>query len=113
MIDVSFLFEDPDFCVECTLIRRPFGSEAQERQINAVIQPATAEDISQVTVMSAYGFQDEIRACWTQEHLMMSSELQLCDRIRFNGRLYDVVSVSNFSPNGDYYHALLVRIADE
>ena len=116
MLDVSFLFDDPDFCSDCQLIRRRYKDQAIVEDvaiIKAVIQPAAAEDIGQLQAQSAFGFLGEVKAIYSSTTLSVGSDASLCDRIRFNGRLYDVTSVSDFAPNGNYCHALLVRVTDE
>lgn len=56
MLDLSFLMDDPDFCSSCVLRSfritgndhgRPIY-EKTEKQIVAVIQPATAEDMQRL-----------------------------------------------------------------
>ena len=92
MLDLSFLMDDPDFCSSCVLRSfrikgndhgRPIY-EKTEKQIVAVIQPATAEDMQRLAE-TAGGVTTETLVIYTQEKLSTGTPENGADMIVFEG----------------------------
>lgn len=120
MLDLSFLMDDPDFCSSCVLRSfritgndhgRPIY-EKTEKQIVAVIQPATAEDMQRLAE-TAGGVTTETLAIYTQEKLCAGDPENGADMIVFEGQVYEVCQVEDFMPNGSYCRSLMRRVSDD
>lgn len=119
-LDLSDLLDDPEFVTPCILIERtrvgtdhgrPVVQESS-KHINAVIQPATAQDLALFDV-SASGVMTEALVIFTAEQLTSGHDGGLCDQVVFGDVRYDVLSVEDWQPNGRYTRAVLQRIGDE
>lgn len=116
MIDLSEIVTDSDFTVECELIRRnrlrlPNGRDeirTKRKTIQAVLQPLNDAQLMNIpeTVDSPV---TQGLSYWGIEPLTVGDDTHASDQIQFNGVLYDVVSLADFNPNGNYYNATLVR----
>lgn len=120
MLDLSFLMDDPDFCSSCVLRSyqitgndhgRPIY-EKTERQIVAVIQPATAEDMQRLAE-TAGGVTNETLVIYTQEKLSTGAPENGADMVVFEGQVYEVCQVEDFLPNGNYCRSLMRRVSDD
>lgn len=120
MLDLSFLMDDPDFCSTCTLRStqitgndhgRPIYEQI-EKEIVAVVQPATAED-TQRLAETAGGVMTETLAIYTQEKLCAGDPGNGADMVIFEGQLYEVCQVEDFMPNGNYCRSLMRRVSDD
>ena len=120
MLDLQFLMDDPDFCSQCVLRRsqitgndhgRPIY-EQTETQIDAVIQPATAEDMQRIAE-TAGGVTTETLVIYTQFKLSAGTPTQGADLVVFEGQLYEVCQVEDFLPNGNYCRSLMRRVDDD
>ena len=120
MLDLSFLMDDPDFCSSCVLRSfritgndhgRPIY-EKTEKQIVAVIQPATAEDMQRLAE-TAGGVTTETLVIYTQEKLSTGAHENGADMIVFEGQVYEVCQVEDFLPNGNYCRSLMRRVFDD
>lgn len=120
MLDLSFLMDDPDFCSSCVLRSfritgndhgRPIY-EKTEKQIVAVIQPATAEDMQRLAE-TAGGVTTETLVIYTKEKLCAGDPKNGADMIVFEGQVYEVCQVEDFMPNGNYCRSLMRRVSDD
>lgn len=120
MLDLSFLMDDPDFCSTCTLrstqiIGNDHGRpiyEQCEKEIVAVVQPATAEDMQRIAE-TAGGVTTETLAIYTQFKLCAGTPTQGADMVVFEGQIYEVCQVEDFMPNGNYCRSLMRRVDDD
>ena len=120
MLDLQFLMDDPDFCSQSVLRRsqitgndhgRPIY-EQTETQIDAVIQPATAEDMQRI-VQTSGGVMTETLAIYTSFKLNVGDSDNGADMIVFGGQVYEVCQVEDFIPNGNYCRSLMRRVTDD
>lgn len=119
MIDVSELIGDPDFSSRVTLIRRHFERddngrtrETEERvEVDAVLQPATPEDLTTLATTSGDAIASEVLALWTSVPLTAGGPDRLCDIIEAKGKTFNVSAVEDFMDNGGYCRALATRYA--
>jgi hypothetical protein len=119
MINLSSLIGDKHFSVICTLrktrIKRTAdGRESHsftDKEILAVIQPATPDELSALQDLSA-GRLTETLSIYTRERLTVGYEDRLADTIFFNGRTYDVVQVSDYLSTGGYCQSLITRVSN-
>lgn len=116
MIDVSDIVTDSDFTVECVLIRRirirlPNGRDeitATRKTIQAVLQPLNDAQLMNLpeTIDSPI---TQGLSYWGIEPVTVGDDTHASDQIEFRGVIYDVVSLADFDPNGNYYNATLIR----
>lgn len=115
MIDVSELIRDPDFTVSA-VVRRVKTSElnhgriqteTEDTEITAVIQPATAEELTALNGLNV-AKNTEVLSIYTLEPLNMGRE-QRPDIFIYRGQEYELISVEFFKDIGNYYHALASR----
>lgn len=120
MLDLAFLMDDPDFCSSCILRSsritgddhgRPIY-EQTEKEITAVIQPATAEDMQRIS-QSAGGVMTETLVIYTQFKLCAGDPSNGADIVVFEGQEYEVCQVEDFMPNGNYCRSLMRRFDDD
>lgn len=119
MLDLAFLMDDPDFCSEVILertqiVRREHGRPVYETKravILGVIQPLEAQDIEALAA-SANGYTGEGLVLFTKNTLTTGEDDYRADRIVFEGVAYDVMSVEDWKPNGNYCRSIIRRTHD-
>lgn len=77
-----------------------------------MIQPATAEDMQRIA-STAGGVMTETLAIYTQEKLCAGSPENGADMIVFEGQVYEVCQVEDYTPNGNYCRSLMKRVSDD
>lgn len=118
MIDLSDIVTDSIFTVECVLIRRnrlrlPNGRDeitTTRKTIQAVLQPLTDAQLMNIPETTDSPVTQGL-SYWGIESVTVGDETHASDQIEFMGVIYDVVSLADFNPNGNYYNATLVRSA--
>lgn len=118
-IDVSELITDPDFAQSFSLIRTTGEfingrwTETLEETLTrtGVIAPAGAKELRQLPEADRV---EGAISIFTKEIMYITSDtgvLRSSDKISWQGHLYKIISVENWSDWGDgFYHALAQRM---
>lgn len=118
-LDLSDILDDPEFADTCVIIKRTRStingrvSQVEERhKMTAVIQPASAEDITMLSPTVGGGFLGEVLSVWSKKPLSLGGTDRAGDLVEFKGARYSVASAEDYYANGRYYKTLIVRMSD-